>query len=118
MNWENKTFFYPDSTISAAEVEQNLQSYFNANPEKNNLKNEWLTIREARKLIDQYSKFPGAIFKQTPQHTFDETFWKDTLQLDNFIAERPITRKELAVLFVHYTASFADCRINFYGKNY
>ena len=118
INWENKTFFYPDSAISVREVEQNLQTYVKTKPVKNNVKNEWLSISEAKKIIDQYAKYPASIFKPVTQHPFDEAFWKDSLQLDNFIAGRPITRKELAVLFAYHITSFAEEHIDFYGKSY
>jgi FAD dependent oxidoreductase len=117
MDWENKTFFYPDSTIAVTEVQQNLQPYFNSVNVKNNFNKERLTVSGAKKLIGRYSKYPESIFKQNIPPTFDETFWRDTLKLNNFIAARPITRKELAVVFAYCIKPFADNRIDFYGKN-
>ncbi len=121
--WENKTFFYPDSTIKTADVQKNLQQYFNIKI-PGTTKNEWLTIGEAKNLMCTY--FQDSANNQTStklsskkatHYTIDAALWKDTLHLDNFDLARPITRKELSVFFVYYAKPFVDFRIDIYGNN-
>ena len=109
VDWENKTFFYPDSAIKTAEVKRNLQTYFGEKTPINNLKDGWLSIKEANHLIHQY-------LKQNGRNNFDAGFWNDALHLANFDNARPITRRELAVLFIYHNKKFADCSIDFYGR--
>ena len=108
VDWENKTFFYPDSSIKTVDFKRNLQAYFGEKTRINNLKDDWLSIKGANHLIRQYLKL-------TERNNFDGGFWKETLHLANFDNARPITRKELAVLFVYHNKKFADCSIDFYG---
>ena len=110
VDWENKTFFYPDSSIKIVEIKRSLQTYFGEKKPVNNLKDGWLSIKEANQLIHQY-------LKQNGLNNFDTAFWKDRLHLDNFDSARPITRRELAVLFCYYNKRFADCNIDFYGRS-
>ena len=109
VDWENKTFFYPDSAIKTAEVKRNLQTYFGEKTPINNLKDGWLSIKEANHLIHQY-------LKQNGRNNFDAGFWNHTLHLANFDNARPITRRELAVLFIYHNKKFADSTIDFYGR--
>lgn len=121
--WENKTFFYPDSTIKTADVQKNLQQYFSKEIPVTT-KDEWLTIGEAKNLIHTYLQHPAnnqtstkLYSKKATHYTIDAALWKDRLHLDNFDMARPITRKELSVFFVYYAKPFVDFRIDIYGNN-
>ena len=123
IDWENKTFFYPDSTLKNADVQKNLQQYFSRKISVT-AKDEWLTIGGAKNLIDAYFRHSAdnqvsakPYSKKDSHYAMDATFWKDTLHLDNFDTARPITRKELSVFFFYYAKPFVDFGIDIYGNN-
>jgi hypothetical protein len=110
IDWENKTFFYPDSSITSDEFNKSLQTFFGKKITGNRSQNKWLTIKTAKKIINRYTS-------NTSNVIIDATFWKDTLHLDNFDETRSITRKELAVLFISLCKPFAAYTVDFYGNN-
>lgn len=120
-DWENKTFFYPDSVVEVAAFNKNLQSCFRKKMSVVSFKSKWLTIKQAKFLIDQYLNYPAN--KKTAGKTdirqvyFDENFWKEVLRLDNFDTTRLITRKELAVLFIFLNKPFEENTIDFSGNS-
>jgi hypothetical protein len=114
--WENKTFFYPDSSIKTKDFIHELKSYI-ANPVETN--DGWLSIGEAQQIIAQYSVAVKRKLNQeryVNQRGFNATVWDDTLHLTNFAIARKITRKELAVLFDYYNGSFVECKVDFKGN--
>jgi hypothetical protein len=117
VDWENKTFFYPDSTITTATMENNLRNYSGSRMQESpRFNNDWLTIQQAKKLIDYYSGYPGSIFNSPGRTKMNEAIWKAKLHLTNFNTQRPITRKELAVLLMYCAKDFAKCRTDLFGK--
>ena len=117
--WENKTFFYPDSTISIHEFEKGIKD-FNAKYKIKPEGTELLTIKQAMHIIVSNA---GLFYGKTlldrggfrSGYFFDERFWKDDLHLSDFDPERNITRYELAVLLDHFTNAFSAAPVNMKG---
>jgi hypothetical protein len=107
--WENKTFFYPDSTITVAEFEDGIKMFDSSYKRKTVIDNI-LTIRNAIHIILKAGVFEFKRFLRTRGFDagsfFDERFWKDELHLQDFNLERNIKRYELAVLLDFYTDPF------------
>ncbi|MBS1933994.1 MAG: FAD-dependent oxidoreductase [Bacteroidetes bacterium] len=107
--WENKTFFYPDSTITVAEFEDGIKM-FDPSYKKKEVNNNLLTIKNAMHIILKAGVFQFKRLLTTrgfPQgYFFDERFWKNTLHLQEFNPDRNIKRYELAVLLDFYTDPF------------
>ncbi|MDN3656836.1 FAD-dependent oxidoreductase [Ferruginibacter paludis] len=117
IDWENKTFFYPDSTIKNAELENNLNGSSGKSVKDNQrLSNDWLTIQQAKKMIGQHAAYPGSIFYLANHKNINEVTWKDKLHLTNYNEQRFITRRELAVLLMYYAKGFINCRVDLFGK--
>lgn len=90
--WANRTFFYPDSTITVAEFCEGLGGYVTGlDPEKEDGRD--LTIRHAWSLIVNDRRETAATI---PDTTIIRLFRE--LHLSNFEAGRTITRAELAAL--------------------
>jgi len=118
--WENKTLFYPDSTISIHEFEEGVKrfdsTYIISNPNDTSL----LTIEKAMqiivsngellhmKVLESRAGFHAGYF-------FDEPFWKNDLGLNDFNLQRNIRRYELAVLLNYYTNTFSRKHVDFNG---
>jgi hypothetical protein len=117
INWENKTFFYPDSTITVAAVENNLSNHTGSVMDAGkHVSHDWLTIQQAEKLIAQSANYAGTIFNGATYKKMNEGIWQTKLHLFNYNPRRAITRKELAVLLMYYAKDFAGCKINLFGK--
>jgi FAD-dependent oxidoreductase family protein len=118
--WENKTFFYPDSTISVIEFEEGIKrfdsSYLISRPEDSSL----MTMEKAMQIIISNGELLHVKVLNSRKgfhagYFFDEPFWKNELGLSNFNMERNIKRYELAVLLNYYTNIFSRKHIDFNG---
>lgn len=97
--WANRTWFYPDSTIQNKDFLPPFDDYGfdikNMTPEQANRK---VIIREAVALA-------FAMMENKPDVSFEGFLdgvgrnWETKLNLNNFDANRPITRLEVAVIF-------------------
>lgn len=87
--WANKMFFYPDSTMQLAELERNLSAVYGPFATDLSMKNRPVTQRDLATLV---SRLGG---KPMPQP-------------DNALMapERPLTRKQIAVLLDQYLDPF------------
>ncbi len=119
--WENKTFFYPDSTISLSEFEEGVKR-FDANYiiDKTN-DNSLLTVEKAMQVIVSNGELlhMKVLTNRAGIHTgyfFDQKFWKMELGLSDFDLQRNIKRYELAVLLNYYTNTFSRKHIGFNGR--
>lgn len=118
--WENKTFFYPDSTISTLEFEEGIQrfdpAYLILQPSDHSL----MTVEKAMRIIISNGELlhMKVLTNRAGFHSgyfFDESFWKNDLGLSHFSLQRNIKRYELAVLLNYYTNSFSRRHIDFNG---
>lgn len=118
IDWENKTFFYPDSNIKTLDFIMQLQPYVGSINKGIYSNDEWLTIGVAQHIITSYTLTLSGKLTVTKirERNFNAAFWKDSLHLNNFDLARPVTRKELAVLFNYYHNNFVDFKIDFSGQ--
>ena len=96
--WANQTWFYPDSNIYSKTLIENLKE-FDPNLTINQGSDGWLTILQAYELLsvchNQINRVNGSKFPNIQSY---EDHWTKVVGLDNFDLNRPIKRKELAVL--------------------
>lgn len=97
--WENRTWFYPDSTIKNKDFLPPFDDFgFDIKDMSPTQANRNVTIREATALA-------FAMMENKPDITFEGFLegvnrnWETRLMLKNFNADRAITRLEVAVLF-------------------
>ena len=97
--WENRTWFYPDSTITNKDFLPTFDDYgFDIKDMSAEQANRKVLIREAVALA-------FAMMETKPDVSFEgfldgvKRNWEQRLNLKNFDANRPITRVEVAVLF-------------------
>lgn len=95
--WANRTWFYPDTTVNGPELIKHLQPYLHY---KGQVSQE-LSIAEAIQIVERASSSN----KNTEK--IDEAAWKQ-FGLQQFDANRKITRAELAVLL--------DKRLNLFER--
>ncbi len=118
VDWENKTFFYPDSTIKTGEIKNGLQTLFKKVIVKRN-DDSLLSIEDAEYIIVKNKKYlyDSNLNSSTGGgNFFDARFWKEKLKLDNFDLKRNITRKELAVMLAFYSDNFKKYQVNYDGS--
>ncbi len=111
--WENKMFFYPDSLMRLDEIKRSLQFLGFEILEKNeliNLQNIVSVINQINFSISKKNKSAFKEIKQIPVHSFEE------LGLNNYDSNRPLTKRELAVLFDHYCHSLFQLPIDWQGE--
>jgi hypothetical protein len=115
--WANKTFFYPDSTITYLELANSLREWdhaFGSNGEPDRV----LTIADAMKAVSLfYKKSEFRTNLATTNKTFDtERFWTETMALSNFNASRPIKRIELAKVLDYMLTNFLNFEVTLKGE--
>jgi len=118
--WENKTFFYPDSTISIGEFEEGIKRFHSSYLINKTADSSMLTIGRAMQIIISNGELlhMKVLTNRAGFHTgyfFDEPFWKKNLGLSDFNLQRNIRRYELAVLLNYYTNTFSRKHIDFNG---
>lgn len=120
-DWENKTFFYPDSVMSVGELEQNIESFFGKTIKTKSPNDAVLTIEEAAFIVANNPEYlldatGSARTGSENADFFDAKTWKEKLRLDNFELKRNITRKELAVMLNYYSGGFKQFDVDFKGN--
>jgi hypothetical protein len=121
IDWENKTYFYPDSAILGEEFSIGLHSNFDSVVFDKNLFNKQLTIDDAKDiLLDNsnllFNKIEASRPAPTPSLFFDARFWNEKLHLSNFDLNRTITRKEFAVFLNYYQDYFKTYPLSLKGE--
>lgn len=102
--WANRTWFYPDSTVSGPELLQHLKPFVKFSGELS----EQVTIGEAIEVVRRADKKSAALL------TVDEEKWI-ALGLNRFNPDRKITRAELAVL-LDKIGQFFEMPVDHQGK--
>lgn len=122
IDWENKMFFHPDTTVGCKELAMGLQKAFNAKPVNELMTDSLLTIEKTAACILAYKPYllsDKMLFiygTRQPGHFFDGHTWREQLKLENFNLQRAITRKELAVVLNYYSGNFTNNDIDFEGR--
>ncbi len=101
VGWSNETWFQCDSLIDVAELKEGLNDFEPAF--KWNSKSNELSIKEAIELVASLATFYK--IKNADFGTISSNWQK--MQLNNYNAERKITRKEFAVLLDTYIQPFS-----------
>ena len=96
--WENKMFFYPDSTIASNNFLRLIHAYKNLKEKDLNADTTALSISKAFELASKLKKTANEII-DTRENVERErqNLWQQ-LRLRNYESGRPITRRELALL--------------------
>jgi hypothetical protein len=101
--WANRTYFYPDSTVTTNEFLKGLAAV-NPNMQRTMVgEKDRLTIGSAIDIINQEMHSILRKPRDTAQHSYINAtdlsaLWSSRFGLNNFDAQRPILRKELAVI--------------------
>ena len=115
-DWENKTFFYPDSTITIGEIDYAISKdifdivFDQGKEELVNLKNLTGIIDQLMSHIDQEKNVKFIPPFYTGKITSDDF---QNFGLKNYDESPSLTRKEVAVILVHYIDWFYvwDCNL-------
>ncbi len=112
--WANKTYFYPDSTITVNEFEKGVHDFYKDLPVSKQKMDTVLTISKTLQLMLSQNIFHFPL----PQHLnyFDALSWGNELHLKQFDGNRPIKRYELAVMVDYYGRPFTNKSIDMKGK--
>jgi len=94
--WANQTWFYPDSTIYHLDFSAKFKA-FHPNFSISDDSKEWLTIKDAHEFVNQLAKDSDFTSKRIPTLLELQTSWTK-YGLENYDINRPIKRKELAVI--------------------
>ena len=117
--WANRTYFYPDSTISTAEFENGLKAFDPRYQVTNADSARTLTVARAFELLSTFCQQSGMESEQgltlKSKSRIDEKYWKDDLGLARYDLNRFISRAELAVLTDRFTTVF-DRDVDLYGR--
>jgi hypothetical protein len=117
--WANQTWFYPDSTVQAGPFAQDLAAF--AGIRQDPPTGSTLTIQQAI----QYASAACQAMQQAPLHKIaaQPTAFLQTVKqawsswgLQDFHEQRPITKKELAVLLDKSLDPFASRGVDHSGK--
>jgi FAD dependent oxidoreductase len=113
--WANKTYFYPDSTITVNEFEKGIYDFNSHLPVLMQTPDSVLTIREALEIMMSEKIFHFTLSNRIPQF-FDAMSWDNELHLQHFNGNRPIKRYELAVMLDYYNQKFRQYSTDIKGK--
>ena len=106
--WGNKMFFYPDSTVVAEKLEDDISEYVQGYEKLNDTpegKETFVSISQAFKILERIyftinqprGKYPSVIDDVFKSGNFDK-IWVN-MGLQDYRSDRPVKRFELAVLF-------------------
>ncbi|MGB3153014.1 MAG: FAD-dependent oxidoreductase [Chitinophagaceae bacterium] len=106
--WGNKMFFYPDSTVVAEKLEDDISEYVQGYEKLNDTpegKETFVSISQAFKILERIyftinqprGKYPSVIDDVFKSGNFDK-IWVN-MGLQDYRPDRPVKRFELAVLF-------------------
>jgi FAD dependent oxidoreductase len=104
--WANQTWFYPDSTIIANDFYENFDQY-------TNLPDKYSTDLDLLKVESLLYKILNFSAKKITLKDITDSWTK--LGLENYDANRPIKRNEIAVLIDYYLKPFETKQINHQG---
>ncbi len=120
--WENKTFFYPDSTVNIFLLEKDINACFKTNVQLKVSGLNTLTIASATNIItifQQQIKQKGLLLSDgvtVDIAKLNKNIWEQQLHLHDFNLTRDISRKEFAVLFMFYNnKAFENDAVDFNG---
>ena len=119
--WANKTFFYPDSTITDSDLKKGLIEFEKTFPKNYPVVNKKLSVAEAWKMITAMQhflrvrlgiphKYPSVVANEW-KHTF-----KTRLKEENVDGNRLVTKKELAVMIDDLAQNPFIQNVNFTGE--
>ena len=116
-NWENKNFFYPDNTIGQDEFTSNFLEYYPGI--KSFSTDSILTISSALSFID-FFPLRGKRTKKTIPTDARNVLEKQKKKweqagLKNYEADRPITKRQLAVLLDKLADVFNRKQVDMFG---
>lgn len=119
--WANKTFFYPDSTITEKELAAGLYEFENNFPQKKYPGTNRLTVHKAWNMIVEMQHHLrirlGVPHKYPPVFANEwRTVAKEALRIDNLDGNKLITRKELAVFINNLAQNPFDQKVDIYGR--
>jgi hypothetical protein len=103
--WANRTWFFPDSTLTVAEFSEGLNSF--SNVVKVVSDKSYLTIQKTGELI-------SAVVGYKVNNKLEE-IWKNSIG-GEYIPNRPIQKRELAVLVDSLIKPFETKEIGFDGN--
>jgi len=119
--WANKTFFYPDSTITDSDLKKGLIEFEKTFPKNYPVVNKKLSVAEAWKMITAMQHFLRVrlgIPHKYPSVVANE--WKHTfitrLKEENVDGNRFVTKKELAVMIDDLAQNPFIQNVNFTGE--
>lgn len=121
--WENRTWFYPDSTLSMQVFLKEVPTAFKVPAKQSEeLDNEKITLNSLLNWIHQYKKlsvvklpFFGTETKSSDKMQLSEKSWKEW-GLSDFNRNRPLLRKEIAVLLDKLVDPFNQYAIKHTGE--
>jgi hypothetical protein len=102
--WENKTYFYPDSTIKYYELEDGFYKFYKGFSANRGLNTKEITFESLVQLIER-------VLNMKKKGTVENKFSKD----EKYYGDRNLTRKEIAWLINKYLDPFSE-KINLHGK--
>lgn len=119
--WANKTYFYPDSTISEKELSIGLFEFEKKFPHQHYQSAGPLTINHAWKMITEMQhhlqnrlgiphKYPPIVSEEW------RTVLRDKLGIENIDRNKLITRKELAVLLDNLSINLFSLEVDHWGN--
>lgn len=112
--WANRTYFYPDSTITINEFENGIHDFYTELPVSKHVNDSVLTIRKTLEVMLSKNIFHFPLRQHL--NYFDAMSWGNELQLKKFDGDRPIKRYELAVMVDYYSRPFTNKSIDIKGK--
>jgi hypothetical protein len=125
-DWENRTYFYPDSLIRVREWGRAMKEYDRQFPSDKLTDTGYLTIKETFKTLLVYFKASGDsllnvkannIIAELGDNSVIGRRWESFYFLNNYRPNRNITRRELAVLIYYLRlASNKDWTMDWKGN--
>lgn len=113
--WANQTWFYPDSLVAVEDFMYNLEDFDSKIP-TNNLNGTVLQIESAIELIKAWEKYLGESIDQEKVLAQINEKWAKEWQFEKLELERPILKKELAVLLDYFLDPFSYAQVNMQGE--
>lgn len=119
--WANKTFFYPDSTITDQELAKGLVEFENKFPVGKYQSGKSLSIRSAWNMLvemQHHYRIRLKIPHKFPSIIADEwkSVFKEKLGLENVDGNRSVTRKELAVMIDALAQNLFERDVDLLGR--
>ena len=104
--WENKTFFYPDSTMRMKFFLLGMKSFYPGL--RMDADTGLVTIRKVLRLVLNNGFYRVFIPSRTGEFIFDEMSWGNQLHLQHFDPDRPLKKFEIAVMIDFFCKPFNE----------